>query len=218
MIEPGANPRTLTLKEFIMAKVLYINSSVRSNGSLSRQLSGELVAKLAAQGNTIVERDLAAQPVPHLTEAMMGAFFTPAEQRSAEAAATIALSDTLVDELLAADVLVLAAPMYNFSVPSTLKAWIDHIARAGRTFQYTATGPVGLATGKKAYIFTASGGVYSEGPAAAYDHLSTYLRAALGFLGITDITFVQAEGVAMGEDAVAATLAKGRSTIEAIAA
>ena len=201
-----------------MAKVLYINSSVRSNGSLSRQLSGELVAKLAAQGNTIVERDLAAQPVPHLTEAMMGAFFTPAEQRSAEAAATIALSDTLVDELLAADVLVLAAPMYNFSVPSTLKAWIDHIARAGRTFQYTATGPVGLATGKKAYIFTASGGVYSEGPAAAYDHLSTYLRAALGFLGITDITFVQAEGVAMGEDAVAATLAKGRSTIEAIAA
>ncbi|KAB8041335.1 FMN-dependent NADH-azoreductase [Janthinobacterium aquaticum] len=201
-----------------MAKVLYINSSVRSNGSLSRQLSGELVAKLAAQGNTIVERDLAAQPVPHLTEAMMGAFFTPVEQRSAEAAATIALSDTLVDELLAADVLVLAAPMYNFSVPSTLKAWIDHIARAGRTFQYTATGPVGLATGKKAYIFTASGGVYSEGPAAAYDHLSTYLRAALGFLGITDITFVQAEGVAMGEDAVAATLAKGRSTIEAIAA
>lgn len=201
-----------------MAKVLYINSSVRSNGSLSRQLSGELVAKLAAQGNTVVERDLAAQPVPHLTEQMMGAFFTPAEQRSAEAAATIALSDTLVDELLAADVLVLAAPMYNFSVPSTLKAWIDHIARAGRTFQYTATGPVGLATGKKAYIFTASGGVYSEGPAAAYDHLSTYLRAALGFLGITDITFVQAEGVAMGEDAVAATLAKGRGAIEAIAA
>lgn len=201
-----------------MAKVLYINSSVRSNGSLSRQLSGELVAKLAAQGNTIVERNLATQPVPHLTEEMMGAFFTPAEQRSAEAAATIALSDTLVDELLAADVLVLAAPMYNFSVPSTLKAWIDHVARAGRTFQYTATGPVGLATGKKAYIFTASGGVYSEGPAAAYDHLSTYLRAALGFLGITDITFVQAEGVALGDDAVAATLAKSRSAIEAIAA
>lgn len=201
-----------------MAKVLYINSSVRSNGSLSRQLSGELVAKLAAQGNTIVERNLATQPVPHLTEEMMGAFFTPVEQRSAEAAATIALSDTLVDELLAADVLVLAAPMYNFSVPSTLKAWIDHVARAGRTFQYTATGPVGLATGKKAYIFTASGGVYSEGPAAAYDHLSTYLRAALGFLGITDITFVQAEGVALGEDAVAATLAKSRSAIDAIAA
>lgn len=201
-----------------MSKVLYINSSVRSNGSLSRQLSGEFVAALAAQGNTITERDLALQPVPHLTEEMMGAFFTPAEQRSAQAAATVQLSDTLVDELLAADVLVLAAPMYNFSVPSTLKAWIDHVARAGRTFQYTANGPVGLATGKKAYIFTASGGVYSEGPGAAYDYLSTYLRAALGFLGITDIEFVRAEGVALGDDAVASAIAKSRASIAALAA
>ena len=201
-----------------MANVLHINSSVRNTGSLSRQLSGELVAKLAAQGNTVVTRDLAAQPVPHLTEAMMGAFFTPADQRGEQATADIKISDTLVDELLAADILVLAAPMYNFSVPSTVKAWIDHVARAGRTFQYTATGPVGLATGKKAYIFTASGGVYSEGAGAAYDYLSTYLRTALGFIGITDITFVQAEGVALGEEAVAATLAKGRGTIEALAA
>ena len=201
-----------------MANVLHINSSVRSNGSLSRQLSGELVAKLAAQGNTVVTRDLAAQPVPHLTEAMMGAFFTPADQRGEQATTDIKISDTLVDELLAADILVLAAPMYNFSVPSTLKAWIDHVARAGRTFQYTATGPVGLATGKKAYIVTASGGVYSEGPGAGYDFLSTYLRAALGFIGITDITFVQAEGVALGDEAIAATLAKGRGTIEALAA
>ena len=144
-----------------MANVLHINSSVRNNGSLSGLLSGELVGKLAAQGNSIVTRDLAAQPVPHLTEAMMGAFFTPAEQRGEQATADIKISDTLVDELLAADILVLAAPMYNFSVPSTVKAWIDHVARAGRTFQYTATGPVGLATGKKAYIVTASGGVYS---------------------------------------------------------
>jgi len=201
-----------------MSKVLYINSSVRSSGSLSRQLSGEFVATLAAQGNSIAERDLALQPVPHLTEEMMGAFFTPVEQRSAQAAATVQLSDTLVDELLAADVLVLAAPMYNFSVPSTLKAWIDHVARAGRTFQYTANGPVGLATGKKAYIFTASGGVYSEGPGAAYDHLSTYLRAALGFIGITDIEFVQAEGVAMGDAAVASAIAKSRASIAALAA
>ena len=201
-----------------MANVLHINSSVRNSGSLSRQLSGEFVAKLAAQGDTIVVRDLAAQPVPHLTEEVMGAFFTPAEQRSAQAAAAVQLSDTLVDELLAADVLVLAAPMYNFSVPSTLKAWIDHVARAGRTFQYTANGPVGLATGKKAYIFTASGGIYSEGPGAAYDYLSTYLRTALGFIGIMDIEFVQAEGVAMGEDAVTSAIAKGRASIEALAA
>jgi len=201
-----------------MAKVLYINSSARSNGSLSRQLSGEFVAKLAAQGNTVVERDLAAQPVPHLTEDVIGAFFTPAEQRGAEAAFAVKLSDTLVDELLAADVLVLAAPMYNFSVPSTLKSWIDHVLRVGRTFQYTATGPVGLATGKKAYVFTSSGGVYSEGPAASYDHLSTYLRTALGFIGITDVSFVQTEGVSRGEEAVTNALAKTRASIAALAA
>lgn len=202
-----------------MANVLHINSSVRNNGSLSRQLSGEFVAKwrAAQPGDRIVERDLAAAPVPHLDEAMMGAFFTPAEQRSPQAAELVKVSDQLVDELLAADVIVLAAPMYNFSVSSTLKAWIDHIARAGRTFQYTANGPVGLATGKKVYIFTASGGVYSEGPGAGYDHLSTYLRAVLGFIGITDITFIQAEGVALGEDAVAATLAKSRASIAELA-
>ncbi|MBB5369593.1 MULTISPECIES: FMN-dependent NADH-azoreductase [unclassified Janthinobacterium] len=201
-----------------MSKVLYINSSARNNSSLSRQLSGEFVAKLAAQGNTVVERDLAAQPVPHLTEEVIGAFFTPPDQRGAEAAFAVKLSDTLVDELLAADVLVLAAPMYNFSVPSTLKAWIDHVARVGRTFQYTATGPVGLATGKKAYIFTSSGGIYSEGPAAAYDYLSTYLRTALGFIGITDISFIQTEGVSRGDEALANALAKTRASIAALAA
>ena len=198
-----------------MAKVLHINSSVRNSGSLSRQLSGEFIAKwqAAQPADVIVERDLAANPVPHLSEEMMGAFFTPAEQRSPQAVELVKVSDQLVDELLAADVIVLAAPMYNFSVSSTLKAWIDHIARAGRTFQYTANGPVGLATGKKVYIFTASGGVYSEGPAAAYDHLSTYLRAVLGFIGITDITFIHAEGVALGEAAVAATMSKSRAAI-----
>lgn len=198
-----------------MSKVLYINSSVRNSGSLSRQLSGEFIAKwqAAQPADVIVERDLAANPVPHLSEEMMGAFFTPAEQRSPQAVELVKVSDQLVDELLAADVIVLAAPMYNFSVSSTLKAWIDHIARAGRTFQYTANGPVGLATGKKVYIFTASGGVYSEGPAAAYDHLSTYLRAVLGFIGITDITFIHAEGVALGEAAVAATMSKSRAAI-----
>jgi FMN-dependent NADH-azoreductase len=202
-----------------MANVLHINSSVRNHGSLSRQLSGEFIAKwrAAQPGDRVVERDLAAAPVPHLDEAMMGAFFTPAGQRSPQAAELVKVSDQLVDELLAADVIVLAAPMYNFSVSSTLKAWIDHIARAGRTFQYTASGPVGLATGKKVYIFTASGGVYSEGPGAGCDHLSTYLRAVLGFIGITDITFIQAEGVALGEDAVAATLAKSRASIAELA-
>jgi|EP01034_Spumella_vulgaris_P030401 FMN-dependent NADH-azoreductase len=199
-----------------MANVLYINSSVRNSGSLSRQLSAEFIAKWQAANpsDSIVERDLAANPVPHLTEQMMGAFFTAAEARNADQAHTVKISDALVAEVQAADVIVIGAPMYNFSVSSTLKAWIDHIARAGVTFKYTETGPVGQLTGKKVYIFTATGGVYSEGPGAAYDHLSTYLRAVLGFLGLTDITFVQAEGVALGEQAVADTLAKTRKSID----
>jgi FMN-dependent NADH-azoreductase len=202
-----------------MANVLYINSSVRSSGSLSRQLSAEFIAKWKANhpADTIVERDLAANPVPHLTEEMLGAFFTPPEARNAEQAFTVKLSDKLVDEVLAADVIVIGAPMYNFSVPSGLKAYIDHIARAGRTFKYTETGPVGLAGGKKVYVFTASGGVYSEGPSAGYDFLATYLRAVLGFLGITDISFIQAEGVALGEQALADTLAKSRQSIDELA-
>jgi FMN-dependent NADH-azoreductase len=199
-----------------MANVLYINSSVRTSGSLSRQLSSEFVSKWKAAhpADSIVERDLATNPVPHLTEEMMGAFFTPAEQRSAEQAQTVKLSDALVDEVEAADIIVIGAPMYNFSVPSTLKAYIDHIARAGRTFKYGANGPEGQLKNKKVYVFTASGGVYSEGPASGFDFLATYLRAVLGFLGITDISFVRAEGVAMGEQALADTLAKSRKSIE----
>jgi FMN-dependent NADH-azoreductase len=199
-----------------MANVLYINSSVRTSGSLSRQLSSEFVSKWKAAhpADNVVERDLATNPVPHLTEEMMGAFFTPAEQRSAEQAQTVKLSDVLVDEVEAADIIVIGAPMYNFSVPSTLKAYIDHIARAGRTFKYGAAGPEGQLKNKKVYVFTASGGVYSEGPASGFDFLATYLRAVLGFLGITDISFVRAEGVAMGEQALADTLAKSRKSIE----
>lgn len=203
-----------------MANVLYINSSVRNSGSLSRQLSAEFIAKWKAANpaDTIVERDLAANPVPHLTEQMMGAFFTPAEARNAEQAFTVKTSDTLVAEVQAADVIVIGAPMYNFSVSSTLKAWIDHIARAGVTFIYGENGPVGQLTGKKVYVFTATGGVYSEGPAGAYDHLSTYLRTVLGFLGMTDVNFIQAEGIAMGEQAVADTLAKSRKSIDELIA
>jgi FMN-dependent NADH-azoreductase len=201
-----------------MATVLHINSSVRNSGSLSRQLGGEFIAKWQAAhpSDTIVTRDLAAAPVPHLTEQLIGAFFTPPDQRNTDQVHALKGSDALVDELLAADTIVIGAPMYNFSVPSGLKAWIDHIARVGRTFQYGANGPVGLVTGKKVYVFIASGGVYSQGPAAGYDHLTTYLRAALGFLGMTDVTFVVAEGVSKGEEAVAAAIAKSRTDINAI--
>lgn len=199
-----------------MATILHINSSVRNHGSLSRQLTGEFLAKWQAANpaDMVVERDLAAEPVPHLTEQMMGAFFTPADQRSPGQAQTVQLSDTLVDELLAADVIVIGAPMYNFSVSSTLKAWIDHVARAGRTFQYSAAGVVGLATGKRVFIVTATGGVYSEGPSQSFDFLATYLRSVLGFMGMTDVTFIRAEGLAMGDDAVAATLSKSRAALD----
>jgi len=201
-----------------MATVLHIDSSVRHTGSVSRQLGGEFIAKWKAANpsDTIVTRDLAAAPLPHLTEQLIGAYFTPPDQRNADQAHTIKLSDTLVDELLAADTIVIGAPMYNFSVTSGLKAWIDHVARVGRTFSYGANGPAGLVTGKKVYVFIASGGVYSEGPAAGYDHLTTYLRAVLGFLGMTDITFIVAEGVSKGEEAVATAFAKGRADINAI--
>ena len=203
-----------------MASLLHIDSSVRQQGSLSRQLGGEFLAKWQAANpdGKIVTRDLAANPVPHLTEQMLGAYFTPAEQRNAEQAHTIKTSDALVDELLAADTIVIGAPMYNFSVPSGLKAWIDHVARAGRTFKYGANGPEGLVHGKKVIVFVASGGVYSAGPAAAYDHVTTYLRTVLGFLGMTDVSFIVAEGVAMGEAAVEAALTQSRSQLDAIAA
>lgn len=199
-----------------MTNILHISSSIRSAGSISRELSGELVSKMQAADSTnkVVERDLTAHPVPHLSEQMMGVFFTPAENRSPEQALTVKLSDTLVDEVLAADVIVIAAPMYNFSVSSTLKAWIDHVARVGRTFQYSATGPEGLVKGKKVIIFTARGGVYSTGPAKVMDFHETYLRAVLGFLGITDISFVHSEGLAMGEEAVNTALAGSRSAID----
>jgi FMN-dependent NADH-azoreductase len=203
-----------------MATVLHINSSVRQNGSLSRQLGGEFVAKWKESNpsGSVVTRDLATSPVPHLTEQMMGAYFTPAEQRNADQAHTIKTSDALVDELLAADTIVIGAPMYNFGITSGLKAWIDHVARAGRTFKYGASGPEGLVTGKKVIVFVASGGVYSEGAAAGYDHVTTYLRSVLGFLGMTDVTFIVAEGVAMGEEAVTAAIAKSRGQIDAVVA
>jgi FMN-dependent NADH-azoreductase len=198
-----------------MATILHINSSVRNTGSISRQLAAEFLSKWqdVQPADVIVERDLAANPVPHLTEQMMGAFFTPAEQRSPEQTQTVQLSDDLVAELLSADTIVLGAPMYNFSVSSTLKAWIDHVARAGLTFKYTETGPVGMVQGKKVYIFTSRGGVYSQGPAKSMDFHETYLRAVLGFIGLTDITFIHTEGLAMGDAAVADALTQTRQAI-----
>lgn len=200
-----------------MSTILYLNTSIRSSGSHSRTLSGEFVAKLAARGDTVIERDLAAQPLPHLDEATMGAFFTPADQRSPAQNLALTLSNQLVAELQSADTIVIGAPMYNFSISSGLKAWIDHVARAGVTFKYTEKGPVGLLQGKKVYVFTARGGVYSHGPATGMDFHETYLRGVLGFIGLTDITFVHTEGLSKGEQAVNDAVAQTRGRIVELA-
>jgi len=178
-------------------KILQIKSSVFSGNGQSSRLADEFVALLSEQhpGSKVVERDLVLDPVPHLDGARAGAFFAKPQERSAEQQAVIAYSDALIAELRRADVLVLGLPMYNFGVPSQLKAWFDHIARAGETFKYTEKGAVGLLTGKKAYVFAARGGQY--GP----DHSQTaFVREFLGFIGITDVEFVYAEGLAISPE------------------
>jgi FMN-dependent NADH-azoreductase len=188
-----------------MSQVLVIESSARKEGSISRQMTGEFIEAWHHKHpqDTISVRDVAANPVPHLDSTLLAGWMSPVETHSDIEKAALARSNELTDELLAADVLVLAAPMYNFAIPSTLKAWLDHVLRAGVTFKYTEQGPQGLLTGKRAYILTARGGVYTGSPASSFDHQEPYLRQVLGFIGITDVTFVHVEGVAMGPEAMA---------------
>ena len=180
-------------------KILQIKSSVFSGNGQSSRLADEFVALLRLQnpGARVVERDLAAEAVPHLDGARVAAFLAKPQERSAEQNTVVAYSDALIGELRRADVIVLGLPMYNFGVPSQLKAWFDHIARAGETFKYTDKGAVGLLTGKRAYVFAARGGVYAGTP---NDWQTQYVRYFLGFLGITDVEFVYAEGLALGEE------------------
>jgi len=201
-----------------MATLLHVDSSARRSASVSRQLSASLVAHWQRHfpNGRVIVRDLAASPLPHVTEVQVGAYFTPAEQRTDEQKQTLVLSDQLVDELLEADTIVIGAPMYNFSVPSSLKSWIDHVARVGRTFGYTDKGPVGLATGKRVFVALSSGGIYSEGAARAADFESGYLKQALGFIGLTDVQIIAAEGVALGEELAKQAIAKAESQIAAI--
>jgi len=199
--------------------ILKIDASARKAGSMTRELTDTLVTRLldTHPSARVLTRDVSAG-LPVVDEAWVGANFTDPAERSSEQKLKLALSDTLVAELKAADVLVIAAPIYNFGIPASLKAWVDLVARARETFRYTENGPEGLLKGKKVYVFTASGGVYSEGAAAAYDHLTTFLRTVLGFIGLTDVSFIRAEGVAMGEQAVADTLARSRKSIEELIA
>jgi FMN-dependent NADH-azoreductase len=196
--------------------VLQVNSSARAYangaGSISTRLGDELVQRLLANnpGATHVLRDLARQPHPVLDEATLGALFTPAEARTPEQAARVALDDALIAEIQAADVVVLGVPMYNFGVSAQLKNWIDAISRARVTFQYTASGPEGLLKGKTIYVVTTRGGVHRN---QASDTVVPYLRNVLAFLGMTDVHFVYAEGLAMGPEAEAQGIADAQAQI-----
>jgi FMN-dependent NADH-azoreductase len=181
-----------------MKKILLIESSPRGSDSYSHHAARSIVNELQRRnpGAKVIVRDLAQSPPPHVGQAFITGLYAAPEQRTPEQAKAIALSDALIDELFAADMIVLAVPMHNFSPPSTLKAWIDHITRAGRTFSYSSNGPDGLLKGKRAIVVLASGGVYSNGPAKPFDFTEPYLRTVLGFIGITDVEVVRVEGVA----------------------
>ncbi len=193
--------------------ILQINSSARSENSQSSRLAGAIVERLRAADPEarVSVRDLSRSPHPALDEAALGALFTPTAQRTPQQAGRVAQDDALIAELLAADLLVLGVPMYNFGVPAQLKNWIDAVARAGVTFRYTAQGPEGLVTGKKAYVALTRGGIYRNTPA---DTQMPYLKNFLAFIGVTDVRFIYAEGLAMGPEAERTALASAQSQIE----
>jgi FMN-dependent NADH-azoreductase len=193
--------------------LLQLNSSLQSENGQSTRLANAFVAGWKARNpeGTIIVRDLNRDPVPHLTAERFQAFFTRPEQRTPEQLAGAAYSDALIDELKRADVIVVGLPMYNFDVPSTLKAYFDHVARAGVTFRYNEKGPVGLLTGKKVYVFATRGGVYAGTPG---DTQTGYVRNFLGMLGLTDVDFVYAEGLAISDATREAALGLARQAIE----
>ena len=194
--------------------ILQVNASARREGANSTRVADAIVARLQAAnpGARLTLRDLAATPHPLLDEAALGALFTPAEQRTAEQAARVALDDALIAEIQAHDTLVLGVPMYNFGVPVQLKSWIDAIARAGVTFRYTANGPEGLLKGKKVYVALARGGLYRD---TANDSQVPYLKSVLGFLGLTDLHFIYAEGLAMGPESASQGFAQAEADLAA---
>ena len=182
-----------------MSRILNVISSPRGNTSNSIKLADAIINKLkeVTPEAIVTTKDLTKSPFPHLEEAHLNAFFTPVEKHTKENEEAISHSNQAIKEIMEADVIVIGAPMYNFSIPSVLKAWFDHIARAGITFKYGANGPEGLVTGKKAYVAVATGGIYSSGDAIGYDFVVPYIKAFLAFIGITDVTFIRAEGFAI---------------------
>ncbi|MFD0766539.1 FMN-dependent NADH-azoreductase [Mucilaginibacter lutimaris] len=179
-----------------MKKILHIITSPRGEASMSIKLGNAIVEKILAKypGSTVKIKDIAKSLFPHLEEAHLTSFFTPAEHYTPENREAIKHSEEAVKEIHDADIIVVGAPLYNFSIPSTLKAWIDHIARAGITFKYDENGPQGLINGKKIYLAISSGAVYSDGPYKPADFVEPYLKFMLGFLGMTDISVSRIEG------------------------
>lgn len=195
-----------------MNTLLQINASLAGASGQSSRLAERFVADWLVQhpDGRVVKRDLSAEPVPHLTAQRFQAFSSKPETLTDEQRAVTAYSDALIDELRNADVIVFAVPMYNFSVPSTLRAYFDHIARAGVTFHYTSNGPEGLLKGKQAYVFITRGGIYAN----TADTQTPYLRQFLGFIGITDLQFVFAEGLGMGDETKQKSLSAAHHAIE----
>jgi FMN-dependent NADH-azoreductase len=195
-------------------KILQINASARREGANSSRLAKTIVDRLKAANPDadVTLRELAVTPHPMLDEMALGALFTPAERRSPEQAARIALDDALIAEVQAHDTIVLGVPMYNLGVSVQLKSWIDAIARAGVTFRYTEAGPEGLLRGKKVYLALARGGLYRN---TDQDAQVPYLKNVLGFLGMTDLSFIYAEGLAMGPEAAEKSFAQAEADLDA---
>ena len=199
-----------------MSNLLFVTSSLFGDQSQSSGLALELLAAWRDQHpqGMVTTRELTPQSMPHLDLETLSALMTPEAARSERQSELVAFSDALIEEVEAADTIVLAVPMYNFAIPSVLKAWLDHIIRAGRSFRYSEAGPVGLLKGKKVFIVTARGGVYSAGsPAEGLDFQAPYLRAVLGFVGLDDITFIHLEGLKVSAEMAEGGRARARAAI-----
>ncbi|HTK19932.1 MAG TPA: NAD(P)H-dependent oxidoreductase [Mucilaginibacter sp.] len=197
-----------------MKKLLNVISSARGAASNSTQLANAIIEKLTEHypGSTVKLRNLVDQHYPHLEESHLNAFFAPAENQTKETREATEHSDQAIKEVMEADIIIIGVPIYNFNIPSALKAWLDHLVRAGKTFSYQTGRPEGLVKDKKVYLAIASGGVYSDGPMKSYDFAEPYLRMILGFIGITDITTFRVEGTNM-PDLKETALQKGIESI-----
>lgn len=203
-----------------MSNILLLTSSPRGDASLSSKLAGDLANRLAAKapGSTVTARDLGAEPLPHVDGGFLAGISAPDRSQLPAAHREAAdKADALIDELFAADTIVIGSPMINFGLSTPLKSWFDAVLRAGKTFRYTATGPEGLVRGKKAYLVLARGGIYSEGPMKAVDFQEPHLRTLLGFIGVTDVEVIRIEGVAISPEQAEKGVAAAMAQIDALA-